>query len=423
MSKHQLLGRLILLPLAALPVGILPHAADAQVVTDKSLLAPERTVISVRLEGNFYDAAYDYVFEPLAPNSVRFRALRKGTNTEVGRGILEGDASAGLMRGETRFPDVNYVTGYFRGQMKSWIDDSGALYIDGGMPFSTPRYLRSAAQPTTAAAKAWTGKWQTNRGLLTVAADGFNFVAWITQPGSSKKDRVAFRATAAEAVGAWDSEWDRQGVWRHVPMQWGDLKLTLSADGNSFKGIYTTTKATMGLERREWTGERVNKLPVASPTPSRPTVPSPGPVPNPVPVANETHSPPNPPASPPMPPDPPAMQVGFKHLQAFDVRLDKVAAEDGRFWHVYMTLRNASSDTLVQAQGLTVRFEDSDGVGVESGQAVRARIGYPELFGSPPPTTRPGGTLPVKFVFDKKGGARPSKVTVYEGEKSVEFGF
>jgi hypothetical protein len=136
-----------------------------------------------------------------------------------------------------------------------------------------------------------------------------------------------------------------------------------------------------------------------------------------------TNTPPNPPVSSPKPPDSPVTQIGFKHLEAFDVRLDKVVAEDGRFWHVYMTLRNASSGTLVQAQGINVRFEDSDGVGVESGQAVRAKPGYPELFGSPPPTTRPGGTLPVKFVFDKKVGARPSKVSVYEGEKFVEFGF
>jgi len=117
---------------------------------------------------------------------------------------------------------------------------------------------------------------------------------------------------------------------------------------------------------------------------------------------------------------PPSLSDGFKPVGKFDVRLDKVVAE-GRYWHVYLTLRNASSGTLVQAQGVDVRLEDSDGIGVESGQAVLARAGPPELFGSPPPTTRPGGMLPVKFVFDKREGASPAQITVTEGEHEAAF--
>lgn len=144
----------------------------------------------------------------------------------------------------------------------------------------------------------------------------------------------------------------------------------------------------------------------------RPIEPAPAPAPTPTPA---------PTPAPPPPPLPPApTNDGFKPVGKFDVRLDKVVAE-GRYWHVYMTLRNASSGTLVQAQGVDVRLEDSDGVGVESGQAVRARPGPPELFGSPPPTTRPGGTLPVKFVFDKRDGAAPARIIVMEGEHEAAF--
>lgn len=116
----------------------------------------------------------------------------------------------------------------------------------------------------------------------------------------------------------------------------------------------------------------------------------------------------------------PVAADGFKPVRNFAVRLDKVVAED-RYWHVYLTLRNITPGVLVQAQGVDVRFEDTDGVGVESGQAVRAKPGYPELFGSPPPTTRPGGELPVKFVFDMRSGTDPARVIVMEGDRQVTF--
>jgi hypothetical protein len=205
------------------------------------------------------------------------------------------------------------------------------------------------------------------------------------------------------------------GAWRddRTNFLFANVRVTPSADGSAVRISFDPGMDSIAEEL-------LPKLYLGTFRKSALTTP---PNPNGTPSRPSTNVPPRPPVNSPLPVDPPATQVGFKHLQAFDVRLDKVAAEDGRFWHVYMTLRNASSDTLVQAQGLTVRFEDSDGVGVESGQAVRAKPGYPELFGSPPPTTRPGGTLPVKFVFDKKVGARPSRVIVIEGDKSVEFGF
>ncbi|NML08290.1 hypothetical protein [Sphingomonas sp. G-3-2-10] len=121
----------------------------------------------------------------------------------------------------------------------------------------------------------------------------------------------------------------------------------------------------------------------------------------------------------PAPPQTPAND-GFKPVGKFDARIDKVVAE-GRYWHVYVTLRNATAYPLVQAEGVDVRLEDSEGLGVESGQAVRARPGPPELFGSPPPTTRPGGTIAVKFVFDKREGASPARILVMEGEREAAF--
>jgi hypothetical protein len=134
---------------------------------------------------------------------------------------------------------------------------------------------------------------------------------------------------------------------------------------------------------------------------------------------------PNAPAPAPRPaqPAPEAQQAaGFQPLEKWDVRVDRVEnPRDDRLTHVYLTLRNSGTGTLVQTQGVSVRHEDGDGVVTESGQGVRAKPGYPELFGSPPPVVLPGREIKTKFVFDRNGGT--ARITVVEGKAVADFDF
>ena len=136
----------------------------------------------------------------------------------------------------------------------------------------------------------------------------------------------------------------------------------------------------------------------SQPPPARPT-PAPSPGPAPAPAAD-----------------------GFQPLEKWDVRVDRVEnPRDDRLTHVYLTLRNSGTGPLVQTQGVSVRHEDGDGVVTESGQGLRAKPGYPELFGSPPPVVLPGREIKTKFVFDRNGGT--ARITVVEGKATADFDF
>lgn len=152
--------------------------------------------------------------------------------------------------------------------------------------------------------------------------------------------------------------------------------------------------------------------------PSQPATPT-APEPSPLPVPG---APPAPPAIPATPAPAPLPSDSFKPVGSYDVRLDRVEApREDKLFHVYLTLRNATAQNLLLADGLVVRFEDSDGVGVESGQALLPRPGYPQLFGSPSPSTRPGGELRVKYVFDRRSGTRPVRIIAIQGDREAEF--
>jgi hypothetical protein len=111
-------------------------------------------------------------------------------------------------------------------------------------------------------------------------------------------------------------------------------------------------------------------------------------------------------------------------LAKWDVRLDRVEnPRDDRLTHVYLTLRNAGTGTLLQTQDVWVYLEDSGGVEQRSGQGLLAQPGYPKLFGSPPPVVRPGREIRTKFVFDRHEGAAPARITVEEGGKEAVFEF
>lgn len=236
------------------------------------------------------------------------------------------------------------------------------------------------------------GEWTTNAGRLRISREGagdvdiFKAILWT---GDAAATTYLFEDLRPDASGGMSGKWRQNGSNESRPVYF-----TLNrSDGDRFAA------GLDGWPGGELAGRRGYDGPIQPPAPS-----------------------PTPSQSSPIPTAPPAPPVadGFKPVGKFDVRLDKVVAE-GRYWHVYLTLRNAASYTLVQAQGVDVRLEDSDGIGVESGQAVRARPGPPELFGSPPPTTRPGQTLPVKFVFDKREGTEPVRILVTEGEHEAAF--
>ncbi|RZJ46867.1 MAG: hypothetical protein EON87_02950 [Brevundimonas sp.] len=116
---------------------------------------------------------------------------------------------------------------------------------------------------------------------------------------------------------------------------------------------------------------------------------------------------------------------GFAPLGAWSVRVDRVEnPREDRLVHVYLTLRNDSTRQLMQTENISVLFEDSTGITVESGQGLKAEPGYPQLFGSPPPVVEPGREIRTKFVFDRNRGASAVRVTVQEGQDySADFEF
>ncbi|MNK09517.1 hypothetical protein D3C87_274790 [compost metagenome] len=245
------------------------------------------------------------------------------------------------------------------------------------------------------------GEWTTNAGRLRLSRDGagdidlFKGELWT---GNAPAAAYLFEDLLPDSNGGMSGVWRPSGSSERRPVYFS-LNRT---DGDRF------VAGMDGWAGGELTGRRGYDGPIP---PNKPAPRPSSPVPS-TPARQEQ-------APIPQVPSAPAAD-GFKPVGKFDVRLDRVVAE-GRYWHVYLTLRNAASHSLVQAQGVDVRLEDSDGIGVESGQAVRARPGPPELFGSPPPTTRPGGTLPVKFVFDKREGADPMRILVLEGEHEAVF--
>lgn len=120
-----------------------------------------------------------------------------------------------------------------------------------------------------------------------------------------------------------------------------------------------------------------------------------------------------------------AADDGFQPLGAWSVRVDRIEnPREDRLVHVYLTLRNDSARDLMQTENVSVLFEDTTGITVESGQGLKAQPGYPELFGSPPPVVAPGREIRTKFVFDRNRGATPVRVTVQEGrDHSADFEF
>jgi hypothetical protein len=147
-------------------------------------------------------------------------------------------------------------------------------------------------------------------------------------------------------------------------------------------------------------------VPAAEPEPQ--PQPQPGPAPQPAPQPG---------------PSQPQPSAGFKPLMKYDVRVDRVAiARDQPRIDVFVTLRNATQGPLYATSGaLTVRLEDSDGVGKVNGQILRPTPESRAHFASTP-VIEPGGELRAKYSFHPDPDATPARVIVIEGEKRAEFG-
>ncbi|NIJ19171.1 hypothetical protein FHS95_000840 [Sphingomonas naasensis] len=271
MFKRSLLqSALLLAPLSAAITAPVPAIAQ------KAKIAPDNSVMGVRLHGKWQDDKHEYHFTPLPGGKVQFRQIVRETGREYANGILEPALTQGAMIGTVRYVPVSGFPA--DRELKAWVADNNRLWMNGAnatpelVPFS--RIEEGRAQLS---AMVWKGKWQTNLGLLEIATDGFNFFGWITHGSDPRKERVAFKGDEKTVSGAWDSEFDVTGTWIHKPARWGDLTLTLSADANSFTGTYSANKAgALGMQEFGFRGERVDKLPGAGQpqTPREPTVPA-----------------------------------------------------------------------------------------------------------------------------------------------------
>jgi hypothetical protein len=273
--------------------GIAPVTGIAAAQTQ---LAPDNHVMAYRLLGTWQSDRYDFVFQPKVTGiggkptqGLTYRKLERASQRELERGALSPDFAGGLLRGSVVSGQASPVGFDDQPPLKAWVDDLGRLWMQRfGAPFNVLEegkfFARVPVIVDEAKTRRWTGRWNTNRGVLEVIAEGTNFAAYIIRDGG-RKERVAFSADTGQAAGAWDSEYTEAGVWMHKPVNWGDLSLSLSPDGQSFTGWYTTKKpgAIMGLERREWTGQRQaasapGQPPSAPQTPSPPSASQPAPV-------------------------------------------------------------------------------------------------------------------------------------------------
>ncbi len=212
--------------------------------------------------------------------------------------------------------------------------------------------------------------------------------------------------------------WQEVGASRFDAGSGGRTELTLTEGGLAFGGklfddpahaVWKGSKRGANTTSSPSSGQAGGTPPLVPP-PSTPLPTTPAPSPGPVPIDRGPSS------------ETPAQ--GFQALSKWDVRLDKVEnPRDDRLTHVYLTLRNAGTGTLLQTQDVWVYLEDSSGVEQRSGQGLQPQPGYPKLFGSPQPVVRPGKEIRTKFVFDRHQGASPTRITVEEGGKEATFEF
>lgn len=452
-SKYALLGATLIavLPLAGpaaaqtSPSGAF-SLADAENRLRSLAYSPAPTMTDqlyaidyIRLQGTWSDSVkqHSYTFTPAGPRELKLVISATATGEHLARALLR--PRVGGMVGEFvvgpahAAPDPRNS-----GEVGYSLDSNGGFYIvvsRGNLLGDTRETTGNSSRPQIKSAVAlsadlqarWAGEWKTSRGLVAFKPERGGVFAYIPSRDDDPGDmlgrgRIGLSFRRGIDVGLIAGPTDAHGGWTQPasqgPAYRGDVVLRLSADGKHFAGYYT--EVTRGGDQRiEWTGERVG---AAADRPDQGSAPSPA-----APPAAATSPPrPAPAAAPATVAEPTAASPAgdFQSLAKWNVRLDRVEnPRDDRLTHVYLTLRNAGSTTILQTEGVWVYLQDSSGVEQRSGQGVQAQPGYPQLFGSPPPVVRPGKEIRTKFVFDRRQGASPLRVTVEEGGREAAFEF
>ncbi|MBP2161508.1 MULTISPECIES: zinc dependent phospholipase C family protein [Asticcacaulis] len=256
------------------------------------------------------------------------------------------------------------------------------------------------------------GDWATDLGRLRIKRTGEGDVDhWIGHIYRAGRNEAGF---VLEDLVPSDDASGLTGTWREAgSTQKRAIRLVLNLnDGDRFAG--GAEGYIGGLA--ELTGTRILNPPAHEAPEPQPTEPQ-APVPE-QPGPQQPAQRPQPPAPQPQPPE-----DDFQPLGKWDVRIDKVEnPRDDRLTHVYVTLRNASTQVQYQTGEVWVYLEDTSGATQRSGQGVRAIPGPPQLF-SGTPTVFPGKTIKAKYVFDRVRGAAITGITVTEGEYRAEFAF
>lgn len=251
------------------------------------------------------------------------------------------------------------------------------------------------------------GDWATELGRLRIKRTGEGDVDhWIGHIYPAGATTAAF---ILEDLVPSDDASGVTGTWREAgSAQKRAIRLVLNLrDGDRFAG--GSDGYIGGLA--ELTGVRILNPPAYETPEPEPQNPEP-----------QTPAPQQPAPQPPAP-QPQTPADDFQPLGKWDVRIDKVEnPREDRLTHVYVTLRNASSQVQYQTGEVWVYLEDASGATQRSGQGVRAIPGPPQLF-SGTPTVFPGKTIKAKYVFDRVRGATITGITVTEGEYRAEFAF
>jgi hypothetical protein len=338
----------------------------------------------------------------VAPRTIAFAEKLFTGGSSGGAWRDESDKQLGLVRWQLAPDGMRFFGSYTRRVGQYDIEEAWAGSRVGQVP---------ALQPAVPDAlfSRFSGAWKTQLGTTTIERSGRGATMTVADAGG----KTLFTSLLSPSADGRSLEGAASG-WLELGHR--PFRLSLTPDGADLNAwsVGDAGDAPCSLwsgysETRRADGAGNGGGLGGSPTPDRP-VPSPGPSrpapsPAPGPVAE-------------VPAD------GFQSLARWDVRLDRVEnPRDDRLTHVYLTLRNAGTATLLQTQDVWVYLEDSGGVEQRSGQGLLPQPGYPKLFGSPPPVVRPGREIRTKFVFDRHEGASPTRITVEEGGKEAAFEF
>ncbi|MBP2161509.1 MULTISPECIES: hypothetical protein [Asticcacaulis] len=382
----------------------------------------ELTWTAVRLPGTWENEEVSVTFRTVSGGVVYADAyVPKGDGTKRRLNArLTPNATKTAMEGE--WEDIGaYNDRWQGGRWKvSFVNDRVVVEgLPSGRNFtSTLKATPGTETAVPAQYKDWLGEWTVHGGTLKLFMEQGRMVGTYRVPAASGLKETRRELLFRGATDRYETDGDTLvGFWQSVgdpPVVGGEARMTLLPGKASFGGTLagdTTYGAWRGQRAGSSEGEAgAETLPPPNPVPQTPAPPTPA-TPAPVP-----HTP--------APSEPASAADGFAPLGRWDVRIDKVEnPRDDRLTHVYLTLRNAGTQTLLQTGDVWVYFETSDGLTQRSGQGLRAVPGPAQLFGSPPPVVLPGHEIKAKYIFDRHRGVTLTSIMVMEGEHKAEFAF